>query len=178
MAKFGAAKQFAPPPASTANAAHLLEIEAGGPDDGMDARLETGPDVVDGRVGGAEVDEDVRIAEHVPQLGVERRVGPACQLHVVGAVHRTAHGLPHPAGCARDSDADHAAATPGAAARLADRRHGGPEAVLTAADAGCRKPLGAVELGRELGQVVNGDRVHPGQHLIKCFDRLPEQGRA
>src|SRR3954469_14551376 len=62
--------------------------------------------------------------------------------------------------------------------RLADRRQRLAEAVFTGTDAGCRKAVGGVELGRQLGQVVDLDRVDLRQHLVEAFDRQVEQGRA
>ena len=57
-------------------------------------------------VGLREVDEHVGVAEHVGDRGVERGVGAAGQLHVVGALDRAAHRLPHAAGGAGHGDAD------------------------------------------------------------------------
>ena len=65
-------------------------------------------DVVERRLRGREVDDDVGVAEHVGELGVERRVGAAGELQVVGALDRLADGLPHPPGGAGDGDPDHA----------------------------------------------------------------------
>src|SRR3954470_2149783 len=61
---------------------------------------------------------------------------------------------------------------------LADRRQRLAEAVFTGTDAGCRKAVGGVELGRQLGQVVDLDRVDLRQHLVEAFDRQVERGRA
>ena len=68
-------------------------------------------------LGRGEVDDDVGVAEHLGELDPERRVGPAGQLHVLGALDRLADGLAHPPGGAGDGDPDHAATR-----ALADRR--------------------------------------------------------
>src|SRR4051794_20358148 len=61
---------------------------------------------------------------------------------------------------------------------LAYRRQCFAEALFVGADAGGREPVGSVELSRQLGQVVNLDRVDLGQHLVEAFDRQVEEGRA
>ena len=61
-----------------------VEVEAGGADDGVDARLQAGADVAERGVGDGEVDDDVDLAEDLGELDPERRVGPAGQLRVLG----------------------------------------------------------------------------------------------
>ena len=94
------------------------------------------------------------------------------QLHVLGALDRLADRLAHPPGGTGDDDADHAATS----ASLPGPEP--PEALLAAADAGGREPLGAVELGRQRGQLVDRDGVDLGQHLVEAVDRQVEEGRA
>src|SRR5215218_1318369 len=61
--------------------------------------------------------------------------------------------------------------------RLAYRRQCGLEAIFVGADAGGGQLVSGVQLGRQLGQVVDRDRIHFGEHLVEGFDRQPEQGR-
>src|SRR5829696_2900339 len=60
---------------------------------------------------------------------------------------------------------------------LADRRQGLAEMTLAASHAGGREPLGAVELGGQLSQVVHLHGVHLGQHLVEAVDREVEESR-
>ena len=75
-----------------------------------------------------------------------------------------------------DDDPDRAH-VPGTSASLTGGE-GRPEAIFAAADGRGREPLGAVELGRQRGQLVDGDGIDLGQHLVEAVDRQVEEGRA
>ena len=171
IAKLGATKQLAL--AGLRGLAGGLEVEAGGADDGVDARLQAGADVVERGVGDGEVDDDVGLAEHVGQLDPERRVRPAGQLHAFGRLDGLADRLAHAPGGAGDGDPDHAAT----------------RASLTGASAARKRPSSAPTQAAESRSAAYSsaassvrsstvDRVDPGQHLVEAFDRQPEQGRA
>ncbi len=108
IAKLGATKQLACE--ASAACARRVEVEAGGADDGVDARLQAGLDVGEGGVGNGEVDDDVGIAEHLGQLDARAR-GRRGRLSSSPSASSTASqtACAHSAGGAGDGDPGHAA---------------------------------------------------------------------
>ena len=118
--------------------AQLLEVEAGGADDGVDARRRRRRETLSSAVSGVVKSTTTSASPSTSaELDAERRVGPAGELHVVGALDRLADRRAHAPGGAGDDDPDHAGST---------RPRGSPapaaaEAVLVAAR--CRRPRAA-----------------------------------
>jgi hypothetical protein len=72
----------------------------------MHACLEALACVLQGGLGAREVDDHVRVTEHVLQVSVEQRVRAADERHVLGVLNRVAHGLTHPSGRAGHGHVD------------------------------------------------------------------------
>src|ERR671931_551627 len=81
---------------STAPIAKLVEIEPGGADHAVDARIDARDGIVDRGLRRAEVDHDVGVTEQIWEHGVEPRVGASGEEGIVSLRDRLADGLPHP----------------------------------------------------------------------------------
>ena len=88
-----------------------VQIETAGPDHRVHAGAHALADVCRRGVRRREVHDHVAVPQHVAQRHLERRIGTAHQLHVVGTLDRLADGLAHAARSAGDADPDHAAAS-------------------------------------------------------------------
>ena len=88
-----------------------VEVETAGSDHRVYARAHALADVSRRRLGRREVHDHVAVPQHVAQGHLERWIGTAHQVHVVGALDRLDDGLPHAARSAGDADPDHAAAS-------------------------------------------------------------------
>ena len=107
IAKLGATKQLALEASAAARAASRSKPVV--PTTAWTPASRQARTLAERGVGDGEVDDDVGLAEHLGQLDPERRVGPAGQLHVLGALDRLADRLAHAPGGAGDRDPDHAA---------------------------------------------------------------------
>ena len=121
--------------------AQLVEVEAGGPDDGVDAGLDAGARRWRAPLGRREVDHHVGAVEHVGERRVERRIGAAGQLQVVGALDGLADRLAPSARRRRETTTRITRSC--GDQRLADRRERAAEELLVGADAAAERPLGA-----------------------------------
>ena len=139
------------------------DVEAGRADHDVDAGGDGLAGVGHRGVGDREVDEHVgRSRARRATRRAERRIGAADELHVVGALDRPAHGLPHPPRRAGDGDPDrrtqrHRAALPSAGRAAAPRSKRSSSGPMPAADS----RSGAHSSSASAGQVLERHRVDP-----------------
>ena len=159
----------------SAAVAQRVEVEAGGADDDVDAGVEAGVGRSSSAVSGVVKSTTTSASARTSASSrPERGIGAPGELHVVGALDRLADGLPMRPAAPETTDPDHSCAGP----RETLRRRRVAEAVLVRADAGGGELAGVVELGRQRGDLVGGDRVDPGEHLVEREQRDVEQRRA